>query len=402
MRSLALFFAANVSTAFAQQDPLTIRAGLTEARDDNIFRLAENSDLPAGAQRPGPRADLIRSAVLGVNYTRDISLQHISFDANVANAKYRDHPELDNTSDGIKANWLGAYGRRVKNDLGIDINKQLSNFSDIRSTSKNIVKTRSIVDALSYAITPEFSAVAGVGTSRTENSAPSSLEANHSTTYRELGLLYTTRSSNQIKLNYRTTNGNYPNPQTVSNAVGGQQFTVSNSFVQQDLDLSTVWLATGISHFSARLGYTRRHYDDFASRDFNGTTGALIYSWDRGGKLTMVAELRRAIGLNNDVTPSYLLTDTISLRPTWTPTGKITVTGNLDWTRRNPLGDPLRSIAASGAEKDRTKTLGLAVSYRPIRRVELALNLRDERRQSDIPAFGYVDRYAAVTANITY
>jgi exopolysaccharide biosynthesis operon protein EpsL len=402
LMGLALLAGTTAPCAFADPDAFTLKAGLTEAYDDNLFRLPGSVLSPFVTQFSGPRSDVIRSTAVGLNVVRDISRQRVVLDATVTDAKYRDHPQLDNTGRALRASWMGVYGNRWKNDLTLQNSKQLSNFSDVRSTQKNIVNTRSVADTLSYALTPEFSAVAGIGSTRTTNSGIALGISDYSTSYREAGLLFTSPSDNHVKLSYRATDGKYPNPQLI--AISGTQstLTVNNSYVQHDLGLSADWVATGTSRFDGRIGVTRRHYDDVSARDFNGSTGVLGYSWNPGGAFTMNAEVRRVIDATADVTSSYLLTNGFSLRPTWTPTAKISVSGNLDWTRRNPLGDPARSLTLLGPQEDRTRTLGLTVKYAPVRRIDLALNLRDERRVADLAGYGYRDQFVSLVANLHY
>lgn len=395
---ILLCVATTASTALAEQETFVLKASASGFRDDNLYRLPENISFPS----LGARSDLIRSLSLAANIARDISRQHLSLDASISSLRYRDHANLDNTGNTVVAAWQGEFGSRWKNALHFDNSRRLSNFADVRTTQKNIATVRSMTDKLSYRLTPAFFATIDVGTSRISNSSVSAATSDYSTSFREVGLQFVSPSSNQIKIGYRQTSGHYPNPQLVVLGRASADILIDNSYAQQDLDLSGSWAATGASQISGRIGMTRRHYGDFSARDYNGSTGTLNYSWNQGGPFAFTVDARRAIDTTTDVTSSYVVTNGISIRPTWTPTAKIAVNGALDWTRRNPLGDPARLLTGFGSQADQTRTIDLALTYAPTRRIALVLYAKNERRFSNVPLFAYQDNVLGLTSSFTY
>ena len=385
--TLALSSGAWAPGVLAGPETFTARAGVTESRDDNIFRLPEEVTPPRG----GSRSDLILSTTLGVNVARDISRQHVEVDASIANTRYRDHTELDNTGNAVRASWQGEFGSHWKNDFVIENSKQLSNFADFSSTEKNIVQSRSVSDSLSYKVTPEIFIAASVGRRRQSNSAETLRIADYSASFRELGVLFVSPSNNQLKVSYRETDGRYPTPQRIASNTSFAPSVATNNYVQGNLDLSGDWAVTGTSRFSGRIGLTRRRYDDVSLHNFNGSTGAINYFWNPGGKLQINAEARRIIDSTSDISSSYFLTKGITLKPTWTPTEKISVTGSFDWTRRDPLGNLDRLPSFLATRGDNTLGVGFLIIYKPTRNFNIELNVKREQRNSEAQVSDYQD-----------
>ena len=396
--TLALSSGAWAPGVLAGPETFTARAGVTESHDDNIFRLPEEVTPPRG----GSRSDLILSTTLGVNVARDISRQHVEVDASIANTRYREHSELDNTGNALRASWQGEFGSHWKNDFVIENSKQLSNFADFRSTEKNIVQIRGVSDSLSYRITPEIFIAASAGSQRQSNSAETLRIADYSASYRELGVLFISPSSNQLKVSYRETDGGYPTSQLVAASRRPAPISNKNNYVQRNLDLSGDWMPTGNSRFSGRVGLARRKYIDVSSRDFNGSTGDLSYFWNPGGNLKIDVEARRIIDTKSDPSSNNFLTKQVMLRPAWTLTEKIVIAGTVDWMRRDLLGDPTGAINLYRTSGDSTHTFALSLGYKPRKALNVALNLRKERRISDIALANYIDKIATIFLTIDY
>jgi hypothetical protein len=146
------------------------------------------------------------------------------------------------------------------------------------------------------------------------------------------------------------------------------------------------WAVAGHSMLDGRAEYTKRKYDHDPRRDFSGPTLRLAHTWTPTGKLEVLSTLRREISPIDEVQSSnFVLVKGVSVKPKWTATDKITVTGVAEYAVWNYRADLLN--AASYEHK--VRSFGAGVAWRPSPRFALQTGYLHEARKSTLVLADY-------------
>jgi hypothetical protein len=150
-----------------------------------------------------------------------------------------------------------------------------------------------------------------------------------------------------------------------------------------------------------RAGWIDRHYQQLSQRDFNGSMYRLAYDWTPTGKFLLTAIAQREISAYEQVNTSFVLVKGIALRPTLRLTEKIGISGSLEYSDREYLGDP-RLVFGAVAPTEKVRAVAVAASYRPLRKVTLEMSWRRESRSSTIAFGDYMAEIVSVSARLGF
>jgi hypothetical protein len=126
------------------------------------------------------------------------------------------------------------------------------------------------------------------------------------------------------------------------------------------------------------------------------------YNWMATGKLKISAIAQRDISATEQITTSFVLVKSVALRPTLRLTEKIKVSGDLEYSAREYLGDPGLELGTVSARKDQVRSVELMASYQPVRPVRLDMVLRRESRSSTAAFGDYVVDIIGVRARLAF
>ena len=389
-----------LSAAADEGDVLNFIVGYSITYDDNLFRLPSD---PAPGQIVGvtSRSDTIQTGILGFTLDKPVARQRFLVDASFNSSRFSENSRLNYDGHNLRGRWLWELGNRWKGEVGAEATRTLQSFADIRVAAKDLIDYRRFYGSANYWYHPEWSAFVGASSADSTNSSELLRANDYRADYLELGLRFVPPTGNQIALKVRHTDGSYPNRDIV--VVGNLVLsTVDKSYVQDDLELSTDWRPTGESHIVARVAWTSRRNENLPERDFSGPTGRLLYDWAVTGKTALNLTLFREIGATDELTAAYVVSNGISVTPTWTPTAKVSVQGTLSYILRDYQDDPGFVIAAGPQREDRVRTASLTTTYLPLRSLQLSLTLQKQRRSSNIPSNEYDDNLAIGSAQFTF
>jgi len=222
-----------------------------------------------------------------------------------------------------------------------------------------------------------------------------------------LGVLYRPSGLLTLGAAARHTKGRYPFAVVVSPGV-----FQSDDFSRNDIDLTAVWVPTGLSTVTARLSYTKAAHDAVASRDISGATGAIRWDYKPTGKLAFTTELIRDSGAEssfnqivqsstNSIGNNSQLSTSVLFRGLYEATAKIQIEINARYVERDLVNTFALTTGAASTEagSDKLGELKLGVRYAPTRSLLFGCALGYEKRgSSSALSYGYTSNTASCSA----
>jgi exopolysaccharide biosynthesis operon protein EpsL len=311
--------------------------------------------------------------------------------------RYEQYSVLDFTDHDGQAIWKWQAGNDLAGELGYTETLELASLAniqgDVQSSAPNPLKTQRKFLNAAYMLTPRWRLRGEV--SRGEQSNTVFTENDIGINGADLTGSYVTRADNQVGVNLRVADGNFPNGQTVGTEI------IDNDYRQRTIAAVLDWTLTGHSRMSARAGWINRNYEQLSERDFDGPMYRVVYVWTPTGKFILTAIAQRDISTDEQVNTSFAYVRGVTLYPALRLTEKFELSGGLEWGRRDYLGDP--ELVLSGTTRtDRVRTTALTATYKPLRRVTLEMRWRHESRSSTIATADYVDDIVSVSAGIRF
>ena len=367
--------------------------------DDNVFRISSQSD-PAVVLGSSSKADTYRTTSLGFNLDVPVSRQRFQGGLTLNNTNYDRFTALNFDGHDGRAVWQWQTGNELGGQLGYTETLALSSLANIGSGgvqggTPNPLKTQRTFFNAAYMLTPRWRLQGEVSRFEQSNELPALQVNDVSIDGTDLTASYVTPANNQIGLNMRVEEARFPNDQIVAGRV------IDNAYRQQGVAVVAEWTLTGHSHVIGRAGRIDRHYQQLSERDFNGPTYRLTYDWTPTSKFLLTAVAQHEISPYEQVNTSFVLVEGIALRSTLRLTEKIGISGSLEYSDREYLGDP-RLLLGVMPPSERLRVAAVTASYRPLRTVTLEMNWRHESRSSTIPFGDYLVDIVSVSARLGF
>ena len=355
--------------------------------DSNIYRVSGDFE--------DQESDTVGHLGAGLNADWKLSRQHLLLDAVVDRAKYDAQGELDHTRLDGRATWAWEVGNLWNGDLGYHYNKELSSFDEQLVPEKDMRTTHSGFWSAGYQIHPDWKLIAGL--------------QYDDASYQKRDFLDRKTSTGKLEVQYRNTRSTYVGLRTeyAKNDLRDLDIapgvSINNDYNQTTISGVFYWQGTDKSALEANLGYTDVKYDELNDRDFQGSTGRLTYHWAATGKTNLdLAIWRETSSLYDEIT-TYVLQKGVSIRPTWSATPKITVTGDVSYTNDDFKGrNDLASVVGAQRRDDDTWFYGLGATWQPRDYVQVSLNYRRETRDSSIDVVDYNDDQVDARVQLTF
>lgn len=364
-------------------------------RDDNVFRLSKNVD-PVAAIGSTDAGDTYYTTSLGINLDAPVSRQRFQAGYTFNATRFKHFTDLDFNGHDGRAMWLWQLGNDLSGQIGYTDNLALAPFAYTQSSTPDPLRTRQAFLNAAYLVTPRWRVQAGGGAFQQKN-GDAALQSNDITiTSGDANLAYVTPANTSLGLSVRVEEGRYPN----RTFVPGSPF--DDSYRQASAGLIADWTVTGVSHLVARVSRLSRRYPNTPQVDFDGNTAVVEYDWKVTGKLSLTGVLRRDISPFPDIQSSFVLVRGGTVRPVLTVTEKIDVSGLLDYSIWEYLGDPGLVSGGAAGRVDHVLTAAASLTYKPIRSISLQVSVQRESRASNVPTADYLANVASLTARVSF
>lgn len=361
-----------------QNDTFNPYTSISYGYDSNLFRLANDSEA-LGVLGTTDTAERYRVLAAGINVDWRISRQTIRARAELSRTNYETYQVLDYDGRDLLLQWSWAVGSKASGDVGVSETRTLGSFSELQQVVNNIRTQRRQFANGAVKLDNRWQIKAAAARTELLNSsnAASQSSLDFSEDSLNLGVQYQTPKATLVELGSRFSNGTYPNRQIVGLT------PVDNSYKQVEPGVGVTWLPTGKTRLQARLGYTRRTYDDVPQRNFSGATGRLSGDWYVSGKTAFNLAVYREIGAYEDTTASYTLNHGVALSGSWLPSAKTTLTLRAIHDQRSFDGDPDFIVSTDPVRQDKVNSLQASINYAVLRKVAVGLTLQAGERTSN-------------------
>ena len=377
-------------------DTLTLTAAATVAQDSNLFRLPSDANLPALVGRDSA-ADQIAITSVGINVSKDYSLQRIELNLTLADYRYQNFSFLNNTSNNYNAAWRWSVTPRLRGNLTTDRKETLNDFTDVRGSQQRNqrVNVTSRLDA-AYELSGAWRLVAGAAESSQTNPQDQTAEADTVTRSVDAGLRYVYASGSQWAYTLRSSKGSYNRTATQTSAA------IDNTFDQSDHELSLRWALDGKSTANFRLTGLNRTHPNLSQRDFSGVSAAANYNLSITGKTSVVVGLTRELGSYQTSISNYAQTDRFTLAPSWAISAKTLLRLSYGYARREYLGAPT-ALAANVLHRTDTLTdTALSFDWQPQPHLTLSAAVQDARRSANLAGLDFQSTTTSISAQISF
>jgi hypothetical protein len=359
-------------SAYAENLPLTLAITETVSRDSNLYRV-----------EPGQYAvaDTVSSTGLKIGLDKSYGRQQYKASLGSAINRYFDSKNLNNTSYDLNFNaaseisdkgLISIYGNATQNLARFDV----AGYNTV-DTVKNTQKSSSTGGQLSYGGNGTLNPYVSINHFQQGFTATSSnYQSSNQNTY-GLGTYYSVVPQLNIGLGARITRGDID----YADGLGG---SISNDLSRRDIDLTTNWIASGLSSLYARLSSTHEtdHYapnPNIALLDTKtkSWTGEVNWQYTPQGRLSYSINYVRDqgnVGRSYDNTSQFgsvltdlgvtagklnennRLADTLNAKLTWDLSYKIKINTSASYTRYHLSQTETNSLSTGSTVSSETPT----------------------------------------------
>jgi hypothetical protein len=368
-----------VPAARAEPNPyyLGVSAGYTH--ESNLFRSTQAT------------SDSFWSAGLLAGLDQPIGRQRLYANANVRSNTFQDQEQLDNVSYGLNAGIDWETINKLSGTLSVFSNRSLANFSPglvQANSAKNLETTNQLLAKVQYGGAGLLSVDGGAIWRRLDYTDPSYVGANFEQTTVFAGLKARPSGGLTLGVALRATRGEYPD--------------IAVDYDRNDVDLTAVWVPTGLSTLNARLSYGKQKNKSangatplsVEQRDFSGATGFLGWDYKPTGKLSLRTTVSRDTGTEtsflrlSEEAPNLIafgdvsrLTTALSFVARYEATAKIVANAGV-LVQRRTLSDLFLPTPGVSDERgrDRFGRVWFGLTWAPTLHWQLGCNVAHEKR----------------------
>ncbi len=366
----AMLLGCVVASAHGESDPYFLGISQSLGHNSNLYGTA-NNEVP----------DKFAVTSLNLGFDQPIGRQRIFAGTSLRATRYEDIRVLDNVGYGVNAGLDWSTIERLSGSLGVASNRTLANYAasgdEVQTTKRNLETSSQANLRVQIGVASLLSLNTALSHSEISYTAPEYQAAEVRQNVGSLGFTYRPSGLLSVGGALRATRGEYPN--VVVPSTGKKE-----TFDRNDVDLTSTWVASGLSTLNARLSYGRSVFEGQVLRNFKGVTGALAWAWKATGKLNFNTNLSRDSGsetalyalANNQgsaVGDNSVLTNAIGLAVAYEASAKIRLTLGSRYARRE-------LVSSSGTGRDASSTLSLGASYDPTRTWHIGCNASRDRR----------------------
>lgn len=368
-------------------DVVNFVGGVTYLHDDNFFRASKNA---LGGSTP----ENLQISQVGFTVDKKYSLQEFKFNYFHVMNKYQNNSSLDFDANNYSASWLWALTPELKGTLLRSESENLIGFTDRADRVQNIRSvTTTSIDA-DWSPFGNWHALGGASKIESTTTKVFQIEPSTQNIAYNVGARYQFRSNSLIELTFNRTEGEFARKVPIFLTLDDVGYT------ENVTQLRSVWIESGHTTITARVGYLSRKFDTFSIRDFDGVVGGLNVNWNASAKVLVSVGLTRGLSSFLSQSTSYGVTDTFFITPTWQITPKIFITGTYQKGFRDLLG--AGPVASSVKRADETNQLSLNLNWSPRESVKIGLGLVRDTRDSNVSGIDYESNSFTVNGQLTF
>ena len=346
--------------------------------DSNVFRLSKNVD-PVPITGSSRKSDDWLTTTVGINVDVPWSLQRFQLNYSLSDLRYQHFKELDHHAYQFRGDWQWAVRRELTGDTGYAQQQNLASFANIQANTPDIIRSKQAWFNGAYLVTPSWRLHTDFNAGEARHSAANQQINNLDAASAEAGVDYVTPRENRIGVAARFEKGRSPD----SILLQGVEF--NNDYRQASLGLQARWALTEHSRLDGRVDYSKREYSQFNERNYSGPTMRGTYTWSPTVKTRVATTIYRDVAPLEDIQSRFVLVTGVKAQPQWDVTEKVSVRGNLEYSKWDFHGDP----ALGNSFTHRVSAIGGGLVWKPARDILVQGTYQHEVRTSTVPTGDY-------------
>jgi hypothetical protein len=361
--------------------------------DNNLFRVPEGYSIPENLGRGYSHEDHINSAGISLNGNWAFDRQSVDILARVSHNTYARYGFLDNTSEVAHLYWDWAIGR-LSGRLGANDDHELINFSYARLFAKDMVNTDGYFASGRFEINPVWALTASASKGATNHSLASFASSDGRSTLGSFGLEYTASQAMTIELQYKYTDGGYPEATAVAvETAGGFHDDTTRILLHYEPSDATLVLAN--------VGYVQRSYASGGLEAYSGDIWHASLKWDPSAHTEIQIAAGRDLTSWVDAVNEYFINQERSLIATWNPREYLGLSLVLEWQNEDYV--PHTTATVNGfLRKDRLDDQKLTLTSSPKSWLSLVAAIGLEQKYSNDASFQFKDKTASASFKISF
>jgi len=203
--------------------------------DDNLFRLSDTTD-SAVLAAAGGRADKFAKLGGGVRGELEFSRQQLRFDANAEHYSFDRFSTLNKWIYGGTADWLWTAGDRFKGVVGYAYDRDLPKFADLQAPSNDVLTHRYGHAGIHWRVVPKLELRALAEGAQYDHEDITRAELDNRVKSGTAGLVYVGATETAVGVQYKASQGDYPNLQRVGTLLIDNDYreTESSAIISKD------------------------------------------------------------------------------------------------------------------------------------------------------------------------
>jgi Putative beta-barrel porin 2 len=362
--------------------------------DDNLYRLADQEQVPSDAYAIGARReDYSNRTSVGMHGRWDAGRQSVLIDGSAADVRYANSDYLNHTAAkaGIDLRWHLA--ERLSGRLGGDYEHMLASYTNYAYFAKDLVETTALYGDAQYQLGARFALTGGARTYQARHGAEDRRLDNFDSNGAWGGLKYESPSHNVIALEYQANQGKFPEREPGIDRVQSQ-------YDESIARLHVIYLPSVKTRLDVMAGYLDRTSDDLITAEHSGDIWKATLSWDATTQFSLAASAWHDLRAYVDAESDYFVSNGASLGPRWRPNLKIELEANVSWERQDYIS--AHPIASVESRVDEVLAGRLSLSYQPVQALQFTLSYLHQDRQSNRTLDQFVANVAGLDVRLLF
>jgi exopolysaccharide biosynthesis operon protein EpsL len=360
--------------------------------NDNIHPFAavsynhENNLLRASDEQRAlePTSDDFRTLTGGLIGEGQLGRQLFEVQAKVSRVTFDRFSQLDYNGKDASAVWTWLLGNHLNGHIGATYNQTLGSFLDFHEAERNLRVRRRVYADGTWRFHPSWQVRGGLAR---EKSSYDLAQQNFNSSEQDsvmVGVDYLPTTASTVGVQLRHLKSGYPNGERVGSAL------IDNGYQQDEAKLNINWRHSAVTQVGFLGGWVRRQHNVQRERDDSGFNARLVGEWAVRERLRLTGALwREYTAAEGSLINSALMTGE-SVSGIWDVTSKIALDAMVKHEKRD--FSPFSSVVGvlpdlpSSAYTDTIGTASAGVTYRPLPRISLNLNVFREKRDGSVAA----------------
>jgi exopolysaccharide biosynthesis operon protein EpsL len=362
--------------------------------DDNLYRLADQQQVPSDAYAIGARReDYSNRTAIGMHGRWDNGRQSLLIDGSAADVRYANSDYLNHTATKAGLDFRWHLANRLSGQVGGDYEHTLASYTNYAYFAKDLVETTAVYGDAEYDLGSRFALTGGARTYQARHGAEDRRVDNFDSDGAWGGLKYESPSHNLVALEYQTNQGTFPEREPGIDRVQSQ-------YDESIARVRVIYLPSVKTRLDVMAGYLDRTSDDLTTAEHSGDIWKATLSWDASTQISLVASAWHDLRAYVDAESDYFVSNGASLGPRWRPSLKLQIDANLSWEHQDYIS--AHPVAGIESRADKVLASRLSLSYQPVKALQLTLSYLHQDRESNRVLEQFVANVAGLDVRVIF